>query len=76
MSISFKGAAGLACAGLMGWVLSACSPVRIINGLTPTSSFDMTRDIAYGADPRQALDIYRPRQPAPGAPVVIFFYGG
>ena len=37
MLISFKRAAGLACAGLMGWVLSACSPVRIINGLTPTA---------------------------------------
>ena len=76
MLISFKRAAGLACAGLMGWVLSACSPVRIINGMTPTDSFDKTSDIAYGADPRQTLDIYRPKQPAPGAPVVIFFYGG
>lgn len=76
MLISFKRAAGLACAGLMGWVLSACSPVRIINGLTPTASFDKTSDIAYGADPRQTLDIYRTKQPAPGAPVVIFFYGG
>ncbi len=68
MLISFKRAAGLACAGLMGWVLSACSPVRIINGLTPTDSFDKTSDIAYGADPRQTLDIYRPKQPAPEPP--------
>ena len=60
----------------MGWLLSACSPVRVINGLTPTGSFEKTSDIAYGADPRQTLDIYRPKQPAPGAPVVVFFYGG
>ena len=76
MSNTFKRIIGLACAGLMGWLLSACSPVRVINGLTPTGSFDKTSDIAYGADPRQTLDIYRPKQPAPGAPVVVFFYGG
>lgn len=52
-------------------------PVGILNGLTPTASFDKTSGIADGADPRQTLDIYRPAgQPAPGAPVVVFFYGG
>lgn len=76
MSNTLKRVIGLACAGLMGWLLSACSPVGVINGLTPTGSFEKTSDIAYGADPRQTLDIYRPRQPAPGAPVVVFFYGG
>ena len=76
MSNTFKRVIGLACAGLMGWLLSACSPVGVINGLTPTGSFEKTSDIAYGADPRQTLDIYRPKQPAPGAPVVVFFYGG
>ena len=76
MSNTFTRVAGLVCAGVMGWLLSACSPVGILNGLTPTASFDKTSGIAYGADPRQTLDIYRPRQPAPGAPVVVFFYGG
>ena len=66
----------LACVGLMGWLLSACSPVGILNGLTPGGSFDKSADIAYGSDPRQKLDVYRPKQPAPGAPVVVFFYGG
>ena len=34
------------------------------------------RDIAYGAHERHFLDIYRPVKPEPGAPVVVFFYGG
>ena len=33
------------------------------------------RDLAYGSDPRQKLDIYRPSGAAP-APVIVFFYGG
>ena len=76
MSKVFKRVVGLACAGVMGWLLSACSPVRMLNGLTPTRSFEKTSDIAYGSDPRQTLDVYRSKDPAPGAPVVVFFYGG
>jgi len=35
----------------------------------------VTRDIAYGAHPRQVLDVYAPPA-AKGAPVVIFAHGG
>lgn len=35
----------------------------------------VTRDIAYGAHPRQRLDVYAPPN-ARGAPVVIFAHGG
>jgi acetyl esterase/lipase len=60
------------------WV--ACSPVTMINRLTPTDTYTFSGDISYGPAPREALDIYRPigsatRKPG-GAPVVVFFYGG
>ena len=34
------------------------------------------RDIAFGSDPRQKLDVYTPERAANPAPVVVFFYGG
>ncbi|PIB44418.1 esterase [Pseudomonas sp. 2822-15] len=56
--------------------LSACSPIKVLNALTPTNTFTKTSSIAYGPDPRQHLDIYRPVTALPNAPVVVFFYGG
>jgi acetyl esterase/lipase len=62
--------------GLMLLVLGACSPVKVLNALTPDDTFDKKVGIAYGDDPRQKLDVYVPRHPLKGAPVVVFFYGG
>ncbi|UVH49478.1 alpha/beta hydrolase [Pseudomonas sp. CBSPBW29] len=57
-------------------LLAACSPIKVLNALTPTNTFTKTSSIAYGDDPRQKLDIYRPVTALPDAPVVVFFYGG
>jgi acetyl esterase/lipase len=62
-------------------LFAACSPVTLVNILTPTTAFNRSVNIAYlpGANDRQRLDIYRPSQaPADGKPqpVVVFFYGG
>ena len=57
-------------------LLAACSPIKVLNALTPSSTFSKTASIAYGDDPRQKLDIYRPVTALPNAPVVVFFYGG
>jgi acetyl esterase/lipase len=65
-------AAGASLAG----ALAACSPLRVLNGAVPRGAFDSTRDIAYGDDPRQRLDVYRPAPAVRDAPVVVFFYGG
>ncbi|KAE9647934.1 alpha/beta hydrolase [Pseudomonas sp. PB103] len=62
--------------GLVLLVLGGCSPVKVLNALTPDDTFDKTAGIAYGDDPRQKLDVYVPRHPLKGAPVVVFFYGG
>jgi acetyl esterase/lipase len=53
-------------------VLQAYRPLL---AAAPKSGVTVLRDIAYGADPRQVLDVYRHRAAA-RAPVVIFVHGG
>ncbi|HEY5338826.1 MAG TPA: alpha/beta hydrolase [Rhizomicrobium sp.] len=64
-------------AALMGLVLSACSPAMLLNTLlVPSNGYTIKRDIAYGTDPRQKLDIYIPDHMNGPAPVLLFIYGG
>ncbi|MEQ1519337.1 MAG: alpha/beta hydrolase [Usitatibacteraceae bacterium] len=63
----------------LGILLSACSPARLFNALSPDTGFQINRDLAYGQNPRNQLDVYTPISPnatAAGRPVVVFFYGG
>jgi len=62
-------------------LLSACSPITVIDVLTPKSTYQSVNNLSYGSDPRQQLNIFIPHVedfavPANGYPVVIFFYGG
>lgn len=59
-------------------LLSGCSPTRALNAWLPRDSHTLEPDLAYGSDPRQRLDVYRPTAAAPpaGHPVALFFYGG
>lgn len=66
----------LAVSGVLMAILSGCSPLKVLNALTPSSSFSKVSGIAYASDPRQKLDIYQPKSAVPNAPVVVFFYGG
>jgi acetyl esterase/lipase len=61
---------------LMLTALAGCAPVDILNATIPTRDMTVTRDVAYGDKPRQKLDIYVPKNVAPNAPVIVFFYGG
>ena len=58
--------------------LSACAPLATLNALAAADTHSRVSDVAYGALPRQRLDVYRPAGAAPrgGWPVVVFFYGG
>jgi acetyl esterase/lipase len=56
-------------------VLSACSPVTILNALAPKAGISETRDVRYAPGDRHELDIYAPQGEA-AAPVVVFIYGG
>jgi acetyl esterase/lipase len=62
---------------LAGAGLTGCRPVDVLNGVTPSAGYRLHRDIAYGALPRQGLDVYSPTAPiANPAPVIVFIYGG
>ncbi len=41
----------------------------------PKEGMSVTRDVAYGPDPRHRLDLYRPEGKS-GVPVVVFIHGG
>ena len=53
-------------------VLDAYGPLL---AMAPKSGIEVTRGHAYGAHPRQVLDIFRPAR-ARRAPVVVFMHGG
>jgi acetyl esterase/lipase len=57
-------------------VAAAWWPLTVLNTLTSGTTYTRTAGIAYGADPRQKLDVYVPRDNQGDAPVVVFFYGG
>jgi acetyl esterase/lipase len=56
--------------------VSGCSATTVMNAATASGAVETNRDIAYGEAPRQALDVYAPKDRAPGRPVIVFFYGG
>lgn len=65
--------------GLLALLLGACSPLSLFNGLMPKDGGVKlaASGVAYGADPRQRLDVYVPKNAGAGPrPVIVFFYGG
>lgn len=63
--------AALAAAAL----LAGCSGQELLNGMTPTSGYSVSNDIAFEDKHDLKLDVYTPDH-ARDAPVVVFFYGG
>lgn len=65
-------------ASLAALALAGCSLPTAFNTVIPKDAGGerAARGIAYGEDPRQQLDVYRPRGGAGPYPVVVFFYGG
>lgn len=59
----------------MRTVLSACSPVTVLNALAPRVGVTTTRDVRYAPGDSHQLDIYAPDGQR-AAPVVVFLYGG
>nr|WP_246711845.1 alpha/beta hydrolase [Phyllobacterium myrsinacearum] len=55
--------------------LAGCSAGKLLDITTSSGGALVTRNIAYGADKRQTLDVYVPKN-VRAAPVAIFFYGG
>jgi acetyl esterase/lipase len=67
----------LAGAAILALSISGCSGVEFFVANAPThfSRVDRRPNLAYGADPRQRLDVYAPRM-SDRRPIVIFWYGG
>ena len=64
------------CAVVGALLVSACSPVTVVNKLAPNSTHEKHSALPYGDDPRHLLDVYVPEEGAEQRPVVVFFYGG
>jgi len=62
---------------LLALILAGCSVLEFGAANVPDvfAGVQRHRDLRYGEDPRQRLDVYAPRQ-ASNLPVVIFWYGG
>lgn len=75
MRVARRAVLGLGMALLAG--CSSLDTLNAVNGLTPgDGGVAVTgRDIAFGSDARQRLDVYAPAG-VRAAPVVVFFYGG
>jgi len=56
--------------------LASCAPVSVLNGITPASTFEKTKNVSFGDLPRQTMDIYRAEKPKENAPVLVFIHGG
>ncbi|MBC7755236.1 MAG: alpha/beta hydrolase [Bdellovibrio sp.] len=69
---------------LTACLISACTPIKVLNSLVPESGYQIISGIEYGANSRQKLDLYipkyLPKNEVEQAPikrkVVIFYYGG
>jgi acetyl esterase/lipase len=55
---------------------AACSPISVLNLTIPRAGYHIVRDLPYGNNPRQKLDLYVPDNLTAKAPVIVFFYGG
>lgn len=64
--------------GAMAVALSGCTASGALSLLISSRNYTLHEGLAYGGTPRQTLDVYVPKTPAPpgGRTVVVFFYGG
>lgn len=69
-------AASILAVALLTVALGACSPLGLVNAVSPAGEVRVTQDIAYAPGERRQLDIYQPAGSAANAPVIVFFYGG
>ncbi|MDL2340563.1 MAG: alpha/beta hydrolase [Pseudomonadota bacterium] len=64
--------------GLAAIGFASCSTLTTFDTLVPKDGGVMVaaRDVAFGPDQRQRLDVYRPVAAARDLPIIVFFYGG
>jgi len=57
-------------------IVTACAPVKILNTITPSKTFEKQKNIPYGDHARQNMDIYSPVEPTPDSPILVYIHGG
>ena len=57
-------------------LFAGCTKFELLDATIPRFGSTKLADVRYGSLHRQTLDVYRPHGIAPGASIVIFFYGG
>ena len=76
----FKTLLAISLIALIAGSISACGALRTFDVLIPYDSGaqKLASDVAFGADPRQTLDVYSPVPVNKTAsyPVIVFIYGG
>ncbi|MES2984648.1 MAG: alpha/beta hydrolase [Pseudomonadota bacterium] len=71
---SIKKRAALLVSGLLLLATTACT--TLLNASIPQEGYTLVRNVAYGDQPRQTLDIYTPTGHEKPRGVLLFFYGG
>ena len=69
----------LGLAAIASALAAACAPLSLFAALTPKDpAARSARNVAYGPQPRQRLDVYGPHRGKgqAAAPIAVFFYGG
>lgn len=56
--------------------LNSCSPLSVFNNVNSSSGYSKYYTASYGDNPRQALDVYIPKNPSEDKKVIVFIYGG
>lgn len=65
--------------GLAAWGTAGCGTLQLtaINTMARFGDYELSRDVAYGPDAAQRLDVYVPDvAPLAPPPIVVFFHGG
>ena len=68
--------AAFAAALFLAGSLSACSPLSLVNAVSPKGEARTIAGLRYAPGNRHMLDIYQPAPGSANAPVIVFFYGG
>lgn len=49
---------------------------KVLNAITPSSSFDLKADVSFGDNPRDRIDYYMSTQSDDSKPLIVFIHGG
>ncbi|RUO20839.1 alpha/beta hydrolase [Aliidiomarina iranensis] len=56
--------------------VTACHPTRVLNSVVPSGSYTVERDIPFGENERQNMDLYLPNDGNYNQDIMVFVYGG